>query len=43
MIKSVKMPKGKKNKIPVLQIIAWIIGFIGLGILIYGIMRALLI
>jgi len=30
-----------KEKILVLQIIAWVIGFIGLSILIYGIIRAL--
>lgn len=40
--KDVKMPERDK-KIPILQIIAWIIGFIGLGILIYGIIRALTI
>jgi len=36
------MPR-KSEGISLLQIIAWIIGFIGLGILVYGIMRALVI
>jgi hypothetical protein len=38
-------PKMSKNKekISILQIIAWIIGFIGLSILVYGIIRALII
>jgi uncharacterized membrane protein len=31
----------KKEAIKVLQIIAWIIGFIALALLIYGIIRAL--
>jgi|GEM_PF-3803726 len=36
------MPRKNNEKISKLQIIAWIIGFIGLGILIFGIIRALL-
>jgi len=35
------MQKNNENKISTLQIIAWVIGFIGLGILIFGIIRAL--
>jgi len=35
------MPRKNKERISMLQIIAWIIGFVGLGILIYGIIRAL--
>jgi len=31
----------KKNTLKLLQIIAWIIGFIALGLLVYGIIRAL--
>jgi hypothetical protein len=31
----------EENKISILQIIAWIIGFIGLGVLIFGIIRAI--
>jgi len=37
------MSKRKEEKISKLQIIAWVIGFIGLGVLVYGIIRALLI
>lgn len=32
----------KKKAIKALQLIAWIIGFIALGILLYGIIKALL-
>lgn len=32
----------KKEKISGLQIIAWVIGFIALGFLIYGVVRALI-
>jgi len=37
------MEKKIVKKISILQIIAWVIGFIGLGILVYGIIRALTI
>tara|TARA_Y100000034_G_scaffold136995_1_gene218135 strand:+ start:2672 stop:2779 length:108 start_codon:yes stop_codon:yes gene_type:complete len=31
----------KEDKISILQIIAWIVGFIGLGVLVFGIIRAI--
>lgn len=32
----------KKSTLEILQIIAWIVGFIALGLLFYGIIRALI-